>query len=273
MRKLLPFIGSTFLSSCYSSHRYVNSPAPASMPYFNKKGQSDFSAYYSSGTVIPKGYKQGKGFDLQSAYALSNHWAVTLEHSSRWEKDKILPNSYYDVYDSSLIKYKRNITSIGGGYFFPNRRSGKSYLNIYAGAGFGNNDIKDSGRESANLYSSFHKSQIIKYYLQPGFTFFSDKISIAAAIRFSFIRYIGIKTNYNEAKLKQFDLYDLDKRTATFFEPSYSILIVPFKKTEWLKIKGVLSCAIPYSDYDLYLSRFFCGSAGFSFDFTKMKNK
>lgn len=270
MQKLIPFISVFFLFSCYSSHRYVNSPAPASMPYFDKKGQSDFSAYYSSGTINPQGDIHIKEVDLQSAYAISNHWAVTLEHSSRWEKDKILPNSYYDVSDNSLVRYKRNITSVGAGYFFPVNRKEDNYLNIYAGVGFGNNNINDSRLDSLNL-SSFHKSQIIKYYLQPGFSFLWDKISIAIATKFSFIRYTGIKTNYNESRLTQYDLYDLDKRTVFFVEPSYSILITPIHKIRWLKLKGVLSCAIPFYDSDIHLSRFFCGSGGFSFDFINTK--
>ena len=106
----------TCLSSC-ATYRYIYSASPPNNPYFREKGESKLAGYYSSSDDNTTTNGTAGGWDLQGAYAISNHWAVTAAYFSRREKDVYDYISYNS--QSSVVKYKRNLFDIGGGYFVP----------------------------------------------------------------------------------------------------------------------------------------------------------
>ena len=101
--------------ACYSP-RYVYSPPTQNIPLLNKKNDLEFSAFYAGSiNAFKEKGNYNRGFDIQTAWAVSNHFAVMLNESVRWEKnggnDSFFPN------DSSFLSYKRNFTEVGAGYF------------------------------------------------------------------------------------------------------------------------------------------------------------
>ena len=78
-RNCLIFISIAVICCCScSSPRFIYSPSPPNNPYFKETGDSKLAAYYSSGGDDNKntGHKNN-GLDLQAAYAISDHWALT----------------------------------------------------------------------------------------------------------------------------------------------------------------------------------------------------
>ena len=74
MRNKILFIIILFcLFSCNSNYRYIYTASPSNNPYFTKKGESKFTADYSSSNNTRPVNKYAAGVDLQTAYALSDH--------------------------------------------------------------------------------------------------------------------------------------------------------------------------------------------------------
>ena len=111
----LTTIAGCMLFSC-TTYRYIYTASPPDIPLFKEKSESKVTAYYSGNRSGNLTNKYAHGFDLHGAYALSNHWAVTASYLFRREKD------YYttlnSIFDSSDVRYKRNILDAGVGYLF-----------------------------------------------------------------------------------------------------------------------------------------------------------
>jgi len=257
--------------------RYVYAPAPPNNPFFQKKGDSKLAGYYSGNegnsniaAVVSTGRKSN-GFDMQAAYAITNHWAVTAAVFSRKEED-VFPNKQSNIFDSSVVNYKRSIIEFGGGYFVPLNHQKTITFNLYGGMGLGRFIIDDAGKDAnGSLYARNHKSGIIKWYIQPGLNFMLSeyfKFSLLLG-RLSFVHYANIKTNYTDDELKYFYLDKISNQTLAFLEPGTSIQIgIP--QLPWLKIDGsvTLTSALP----DNYPNvRWLNGSIGLSFDFSKSR--
>ena len=70
------------LSSCYTP-RYVYSPSAHNVPLFSKKNDSKIAANYSSNLSLANSSENENdsyGFDLQGAYAISDHWALQANY-------------------------------------------------------------------------------------------------------------------------------------------------------------------------------------------------
>jgi hypothetical protein len=75
---LLPIITIAFFSC--RTPRFIYSPAPPNNPYFREKGESKLAAYYSVGADDDESAEEyNEGFDLQAAFAISNHFALTAD--------------------------------------------------------------------------------------------------------------------------------------------------------------------------------------------------
>ena len=75
------------LYACYSP-RYVYSPPTQNIPLLNKKNDLELSAFYAGSlNAFKEKDNYNRGFDLQTAWAISNHFAVMLNESARWEKN------------------------------------------------------------------------------------------------------------------------------------------------------------------------------------------
>src|SRR5437588_13125512 len=90
---------SVVFTSCYSP-RYVYSPSAQNIPLLNKKNDYKLAGYYSGGSgLINYNKDHARGVDLQTAYALNNHFGIMLNEFLRWEKNGG-ENDFY-VSDSS----------------------------------------------------------------------------------------------------------------------------------------------------------------------------
>ncbi|MEO6255108.1 MAG: hypothetical protein ABIO79_17500 [Ferruginibacter sp.] len=111
------FVSIIFMASC-NTPRYIYSPSAHNVPVLTKKGDSKIGAVYSTNAVEQE-TKDGveidnrtRGFDLQGAVAVTNNFAIQASHFYRWEKTEGGP-------DSITIRYKRNLTEVGFGYYMP----------------------------------------------------------------------------------------------------------------------------------------------------------
>lgn len=209
------FFAIVFTASC-NIPRHIYSPSAQNVPVLTKKGDSKLGAAYST-SVAGQETKNGveidnrsRGFDLQGAVAITDNFAVQAQHFYRWERTEGGP-------DSANIKYKRNLTEIGLGYYLPVNDKKNAYFQVFAGAGLGQFSFTDVDKTG----SYFHQANITKIYVQPAMLFRSKgSFTTSVSVRFSGINYSKIRTNYAPAQLDDYRLEDLSGRARWFFEPA-----------------------------------------------------
>jgi hypothetical protein len=248
---LLPaiiFICITIIAASCNTPRHIYSPVAHNVPVLTKKGDSKLGAVYSTNAVgqeTKDGVKidnRSRGYDLQGAAAITNNFAIQAAHAYRWEKTTGGP-------DSTTIKYKRNLTEIGLGYYLPVNDKRNAFFQVFAGAGLGKFSFTDVDKTGAY----FHQANITKIYLQPAILFKSKgSFTTSVAVRFSGIGYSKIKTNYSAGQLSDYHLNDLTGRMKWFFEPA-TVSSFGFKNVPGLRfeVQGGLSflMARNYVDY------------------------
>ena len=217
------------------AERYIYSPSPPSVPYFKEKGDSKLTAFYSVGDNAPQ-TTLNAGYDLQGAYALSDNWAVMFNYFHRTEKDNY--SRLGNVFDTSAIRYRRNLAELGIGYILPLNRKHTITYNIYTGVAFGTFAIEDNGVDKNNLaYSRQHTNPVTKTFLQGGFNFMtSDYVNLSLCGRFSWVHYGTNNTNYTTEELVFFYLDKLPQKTLFFFEPSFDMQF-GLPQINWLKLE------------------------------------
>ena len=138
----LIFISTIIISASCNTPRYIYSPAAHNVPVLTKKGDSKIGAVYSTNAVGQE-KKDGveidnrsRGYDLQGAVAITNNFAIQANHFYRWEKTEGGP-------DSITLKYKRNLTEIGLGYYLPINDKQNAFFQVFAGAGLGRFSFTD----------------------------------------------------------------------------------------------------------------------------------
>ena len=219
------------LASC-NTPRYVYSPSAHNVPVLTKKGDSKIGAVYSTNAVGNQSQNgkeidnRSRGFDLHGAVAITNNFAIQASHAYRWEKTEGGP-------DSVTIKYKRNLTEIGLGYYLPMNDKQNTFFQVFAGAGLGRFSFTDVDKIAVN----YHQANITKVYLQPAILFKSKgSFTTSVALRFSGISYSKIKTSYSASQLKDYHLDDLSGRTKWFFEPA-TVSSFGFKNVPGLRVE------------------------------------
>lgn len=233
----LVLVAALFFSACYTP-RYVYSPSASNVPVLTKKGESKLAAFYSASPFSNTSSKNFYvyGFDIQAAYALSSHWALLFNQYNRYEKN----SGDFDFFrlDSTVIRYKRGITEIGGGYFGPVSKSNHIFLQLMGGVGIGKFTMDDNGKNSANqYYSRYHETAVTKAFLQPAIQLQYNKyFNTSFSSRVSFIWYHGIKTNYTDTEQEAFLLDKLSESPKIFWEPtvinSFSLKKLPAYRFE-----------------------------------------
>jgi hypothetical protein len=266
MKNSFLFIACVIISlftSC-SSYRYIYSASPPNNPSFTEKGQSKFAGYYSTASDGSTN-QYARGVDLQGAYAVSNHFAVSSGYFHRREEDFYVGNSSYQP---ATVHYKRNLFDLGSGYFIPIDKKKKIILNLYAGYATG----KFTFTDDVNGNNGYHESAINKWFFQPSLNFIPGKsISFSFAARFSNVHYGKINTNYPVGELQYFGLAQIANRSIYFFEPSVNIL-AGAPKYPWIKVELTASTTSNYNAENSHLDvRRSSGSIGLNFDFSKMK--
>ena len=269
---ILLFIICVTIVSCRTP-RYIYSPAPPNNPYFREKGESKLAVYYSTGGDANElAAEYNNGYDVQGAYAISNHVALTADFFKRNEKDSI---SNYDrtYFDRSVVRYNRHITSFGGG-FYGDLFDKHIYCNIYGGVGFGKYSFSDNGIDNGTFYTRDYKSHMTKWYIQPSINFFSKYLRTGLIGKMCWVHFDNISTSYTPAELVYLNLDRLPGRTLIFFEASWN-LQATFKNMNWMFIEGSITASTdPFDRNTVNLeARNFNASIGVGFDFSKMKMK
>ncbi|MBC7889160.1 MAG: hypothetical protein H7Z13_14890 [Ferruginibacter sp.] len=243
---------SIFFVSCYTPH-YMYSPPAQNIPVLVKKGDSKLSANYSSdlsGNPFNSGSsggnkKNSKGFDIQGAVAITNHFAIQANYFNRTERNSGGGNNA----DSAVISYKRNLTEFGIGYFKSVHRRDKVMFQLFGGVGKGTFSFIDRGKNrNGFLFINNHEADVFKVYIQPAFLFrIRDNFSMSVSSRLSIISYSHIKTDYTETELYDYKLSDLSNGAYGFWEPAFTNTF-GFDKLPGLKFEYQLSTALLLSE-------------------------
>ena len=220
-------IGSLLFMFCHTP-RYMYSPAAQNIPVLITKGDSKLSAAVS--TNLSKGYTannrfnetKNRGFDLQGAYAITNHFAIAANYYNRNESNNGSKTS--GRLDSVNIRYKRQLTEVAVGYFTPLDERKLSMFQLFGGIGKGQFSFIDVGKDRSNIdYIRNHQAQVTKFYFQPAFMI-QSKGNFAASFssRFSFLKFNNIKTDYTPTELSNYQLDSLMDGTRNFWEPAFT---------------------------------------------------
>jgi hypothetical protein len=270
----LPLFAFCFsLFSCYTP-RYVYSPTAHNVPVLTKKGDNklayNYSINFADNTVKDNVSTKGKarGYDLQTAYAFTDHWAMQFNYFHRTERNA--GDFDNNILDSTVINYTRNLTEIGAGYFHALNTNKQAILQIFAGVGLGKFSFTDNGRDQNNIYRSrYHEMNVTKIFIQPAFMLRSKKnFATALSSRYSFVFFKKIQTNYTAEELDNYKLDSLNYRPKVFWEPSI-VNTFGFKKLRGIQFEFQLGMAFLMSrrfvDY-----RAFNLSTGLLFDLPKL---
>ncbi|MGQ0737916.1 MAG: hypothetical protein ACT4OJ_02545 [Bacteroidota bacterium] len=270
----LLFMLCIIFSSCRTP-RFVYAPAPPNSPYLREKGESKLAGYYSTGgddNNLTSEYNNG--LDLQAALAVSGHWAVTADYFMRREKDAV--NNFDRTYfDSSVVAYRRHLTSFGAGYFVPVTKDRNIMFSVYGGAGFGKLSFDDNGINNGNInYSRYYGSNLAKWYIQPAISFFAGRYFRTGLIgKFSWVHYGKASSSYTAGELSYLGLDRLPGSTLVFVETTWNMQ-VSAPKMEWLCLEGGFTLSSePFDNNTNLEARNFNASIGLSLNIGKMKRK
>jgi hypothetical protein len=266
------FAFSITLFSCYTP-RYVYSPSAHNVPVLTKKGDSKLAFNYSvnpaDNTVknsVPIKAK-ARGYDVQAAYAFTNHWALQVNYFSRTERNA--GDFDANIRDSVVINYKRNLTEFGAGYFhlLNNQRS---LFQVFAGVGLGKFSFTDDGKDQNRLLRTrYHAINVTRLFIQPALTVRSKRNFAASfSSRHSFIFFRNIQTNYTATELDNYKLDSLSYSPRVFWEPSV-VNTFGFKKLPGLQFEFQFGLAFLVSRRFVD-ARAFNFSGGLLFDLPKL---
>ena len=222
MRKytFLLFI-SISVSSCYSP-RYVYSPPTQNIPLLDKKNDVELSAFYGGAiNFFKEKGNYNRGFDIQSAWAITNHFAVMINENARWEKNG--GNDSFFPVDSSFLSYKRNFTEFGAGYFSSRGENIKMQFQAFGGAAFGSSKIFDDFITNNTHENKYHYSNVTELFIQPALIYsFFKNFSVAFSSRFNEVIFTHIRTSYTSAELYNYLLDNINVSPVFFWEPAVS---------------------------------------------------
>lgn len=269
----LLFASCFLLFSCYTP-RYVYSPPAHNVPVLTKKGDSKLAFNYSLNAADKASdnfvYKNGKaqGYDLQAAYAFTNKWAGQVNYYRRTEQNSGDFSS--GAADSTVIDYKRSLTEVAAGYFFPLNKKRWVMLQVFGGMGFGTFGFTDNGRDFNGAYRSrYHNMHVTKVFIQPAIVLRGkNNFATALSSRYSIIYFKKIKTDYTATELDNYVLDSLNYRPRVFWEPAL-VNNFGFEKLPGVKLEFQVGFSFlmsrQFADY-----RSFNVSAGLLFDLPKL---
>ncbi len=202
-----------------TAHRHIT------CRYCLKKGDSKLAFNYSLNLTDNSQQQnvavtaKARGYDLQAAYALTNHWAIQVNKFNRTERNA----GDFDAgqRDSVVINYKRNLTEIGAGYYRALNDNKHAMFQVFGGVGFGKFSFTDIGRNRNNVFHNrYHNMSITKIFIQPAFII-RGKRNFAASFssRHSLIFFKKVITDYTATELNNYRLDSLTISPRILWEP------------------------------------------------------
>lgn len=260
------------LSSCVIRpvKHYVYAPVCPQTPMFGKKGESDITATYATGKVFDSDSNYNRGPDVQAAYAVGDHLAVTGAWSYRREMNTYdNRKTLFGVSMPVAVWYRRNTWSLGMGYFTALGNS-TVYFDLYGGYGFGTYRMFEHGVDTGGIYNHYHSTGIHQFYLQPGFHFGkpSAACQLALTFRLNVAAYHDIRSDYSPVQEDSFRLAPIRTTSYVYLEPA---LTFKFGSPDVPWIRGFVQMSFSgnLTDNPLY-RRTGNLSAGLSFDLSKI---
>jgi len=248
--RVLPGLALIVIFAACNTPRYAYSPNAHNVPVFSKQFDSKLSANYSTNADINSNdnntnrysHNRANGYDIQGAIAVTDHIGVQGSYFSRRE------TTYGDAYngDSSVVRYKRNLTEFGAGYFTSINKKDKIFFQVYAGVGFGKLKLTDASKDFNGVqYTRFYNSDIRKYYIEPAIIFRNKEIFAASlSTRFSVINFRNVSTNYTQDEKQSYRLDSLNRYGTVFFEPAF-VNSYGFNKLPGFRIEYQLGFSVP----------------------------
>jgi hypothetical protein len=213
----------------------VYNPPVRNLHYFEEAGQSKLAAHWATGPSRNDGGTSdsyNRGFDLQGAYAISDHWALMASYYNRKERDNI--NTFFSnsttIY--SQIDYKRSGGEFAASFFTPLSKTRESFFHLDGGIGFANNSLVDKGTfDSLGLVRNY-SDNMFRFFFQPGFYTVLGSFQFGLGARLQWQFFDDIQTTYRPAELQAYTLYGLNQLFN--FEPYFSMRYGP-ASVPWLK--------------------------------------
>jgi hypothetical protein len=269
---LILIISVLLLSAC-KAPRYIYSPALPDQAFLEKKGDSKLAGYYAGGVSSTGASRSALGYEVQAAYAVTNHWAVLLGHGARREHDFYSKFSGFDdyYYLESDVRYKRRMTDIGLGYFTSVGADRLVYLGINGGVGFGNMTMVEQGKAlDSSDFSRSYESRLNRLFFTPFINLHtSDNFKLSLSGRFSFVRFREEKNDYLQSEIDYLELATVKNKTQAYWEPALQAQYV-FRQAPYLRLEAGFQFCTDKS-YALQ-SRSITGFLGLSFDLTKISS-
>lgn len=228
-------VATLFLILCSCSQpRYIYNPPARNLHYFTEKGEGVVSASWSTGPS--RNYDAGSenynhGADIQTAYAVSQHWAITAAFHQRRERDNI--TNYSTVIRTySDITYKRSGWEFGGSYFIHLDNQQITFFYVDGGIGLSRNQLDDlSIIDSVNLQRYFNNKSA-RFFAQPGIYTGSKNFRFNLGLRFQYSRFSHQETNYLQPELV---LYSLDGLNDIMTYEPYFAFRIGIPSFPWIK--------------------------------------
>lgn len=272
----------TLFSSCIQrAHRYVYASQAANINYFKQKGDSKITGYYSG-----DGNKKNDGLNIQAGYALTNHIALMAAYTHQqqhqvagFDSINIYGGGIFgyvqtNIFDSSVVHYKRNTVELAAGYFFPLNHQKTVTYNLYGGVSFGKMSIADAGLDLNRMnYTRFYDVNLTKYFLQGSFNIMTinDLVHFSAGGKISFFNYHSFNTSYDSSELNYFYLDKINNKTFAIWEPFFNLQF-SLPQYPWIKVDGQLSLTSGFrAEYPKV--RTFNGSIGLTIEPTRLFKK
>ena len=177
-------------------------PSSQNVPLFTEKNEFNGSAGLKLGA-----YSQG--FDMQLAYAPTDHLGLTAGYSGFRAKQSAfaLDEDYSD-------RFRSNAFDLGMGYYTKFSKYG--VFETYAGYGTGSLSNDYSGSGSSRLgHSSF--------FLQPALGLHTKHVQIAFSLRYRLVNYTKVKVGYSGNEYDTKFLFNLkNDPLVSFLEPAFT---------------------------------------------------
>ena len=187
----------------------IYTPTSINAPLFSEKGQAAIS-----GTA-------GFGYNIQGAYAFSNHLAI-LGNISNYDIGQTRHSGEYII-----IKGNGKFNEVAIGYF--TKKPDGTYLDIYGGFGklktkntlnyYG--EIKEG--ERGIFYNPKYNINLHKYFIQPGMGWVGKNVELAFNARFALVQFQNPISQVPDSIILQKKLNQLDKNPNYLFEPAITL--------------------------------------------------